>query len=206
MKNSISILLLVSIALFTTSMKPAVTAYQPGDIATDFKLKNIDGKMLSLSDMKGAKGFIVTFTCNHCPFSVAYEDRIIALNNKYAPLGYPVVAINPNDAVQYPDDNFENMQQRAKEKSFNFPYLVDETQEIAKAYGAVRTPHVFILQYNEDGELMVEYIGAIDNNVKDASAATEHYAADAIDQLIADEEVRVKSTKAVGCTIKWKAE
>lgn len=206
MNNSITTLFLGFIALVALSMKPAAIAYEPGDIVSDFKLKNVDGEMLSLSDIEGAKGFIVTFTCNHCPFSVAYEDRIIALNEKYASLGYPVVAINPNDAVQYPDDNFENMQKRAREKGFKFPYLVDETQEIAKAYGAVRTPHVFILQYNEDGALRVEYIGAIDNNVKDASSATEHYAADAVDQLIAGEEVLVKHTKAVGCTIKWKAE
>src|SRR5690606_32298897 len=96
------------------------SGYNVGDKATDFKLKNVDGKLTSLADFKDAKGFIVTFTCNHCPFSVAYEDRIVTLDKKYAAKGYPVVAINPNDAAAYPDDSFENMIVRAKEKNFTF--------------------------------------------------------------------------------------
>ncbi|ABG59242.1 thioredoxin family protein [Cytophaga hutchinsonii] len=177
--------------------------YAVGDKARDFKLKNIDDKLFSLADKKDAKGFIVVFTCNHCPYAVKYEDRIVALNNKYAKSGYPVVAINPNDATAYPDDNFENMKKRAKSKSFTFPYLVDDTQEIAKAYGATKTPHVFVLK-KENADLVVKYIGAIDDNTDDASAVTTKYVEQAVDALLAGKDVTTTSTKAIGCGIKWK--
>lgn len=168
-----------------------------------FKLKNIDDKLFSLADKKDAKGFIVIFTCNHCPYAVKYEDRIVALNDKYAELGYPVVAINPNDPVAYPDDNFANMKKRAKSKSFTFPYLVDETQGIAKIYGASKTPHVFVLK-REGTDLIVKYIGAIDDNTEDASAAKEKYVEQAVDALLAGKTVTTTSTKAIGCGIKWR--
>src|SRR4051812_13255832 len=119
--------LIISVSVFSED-----NGYKPGSAASDFKLKNIDGKMVSLSDYQAAKGFIVTFTCNHCPYAVAYEDRIIALNNKYAAKGYPVIAINPNSVEKVPEDSYEKMQDRAKEKNFTFPYLYDESQEIAK--------------------------------------------------------------------------
>lgn len=112
--------------------------YKIGDQATDFALKNIDGKIVKLSDDSSAKGFVIIFTCNHCPYAVAYEDRIIAIDRKYRSLGYPVIAINPNDPVAYPSDSFEAMQQRAAEKGFTFPYLVDQTQQIARTYGAAK--------------------------------------------------------------------
>src|SRR5690606_13667730 len=117
---------------------PADEGYKVGDKARDFSLKNIDDKIVSLANFKEAKGFIVVFTCNHCPFAVKYEDRIIAANKKYAPLGYPVIAINPNDVNVSPEDSFEKMKERAAEKGFDFPYLYDETQEIARTYGATR--------------------------------------------------------------------
>jgi len=177
--------------------------YQVGDKAIDFTLKNIDDKTYSLADQKNAKGFIVVFTCNHCPYAVKYEDRIIALNNKYAKLGYPVVAINPNDATAYPDDNFANMKKRAKSKSFTFPYLVDDSQEIAKTYGASKTPHVFVLQ-KVNNDLIVKYIGAIDDNTDDASAVKVKYVEQAVDELLAGKPVVITSTKAIGCGIKWK--
>lgn len=177
--------------------------YQVGDKARDFNLKNIDDKMVSLASIKEAKGFILVFTCNHCPYAVKYEDHIIALNNKYQKLGYPVIAINPNDATQYPDDNFDNMKKRAKSKGFTFPYLVDETQEIAKTYGATKTPHVYVLQ-KQNMDLIVKYIGAIDDNTDDASAAKEKYVEQAVNALLAGKEVPVTTTKAIGCGIKWK--
>lgn len=176
--------------------------YEVGDKAIDFELKNIDGKMVSMIDYKEAKGFLVVFTCNHCPYSKLYEDRIIALDKKYASKGYPVIAINPNDPKLEPDDSFENMKIRAKDKGFTFPYLVDGTQEIAATYGATRTPHVYLLQ-KENKELIVKYIGAIDNNHKDASKATEHYVEDAVDALLEGKKVKNDFTKAIGCTIKW---
>lgn len=175
--------------------------YQVGDKALDFKLKNIDGRWMSLEDFKDAKGFIVIFTCNHCPYAKAYEDRIIALDKKYTSLGYPVIAINPNDPVAYPDDSFENMQKRAKEKGFTFPYLFDENQTVYPQFGAARTPQIFILS-KSGNEMSVEYIGAIDDNYEDASHVTVKYVENAVDALLAGNKPEVTFTKAVGCSIK----
>ncbi len=176
--------------------------YQIGDVATDFKLKNIDGKMVSMSDYEEAKGFIVIFTCNHCPFSVMYEDRIIELDQQFKEQGYPVLAINPNDDKAYPEDSFDNMIVRAEEKGFTFPYLHDETQEIAHQYGATKTPHVFLLQ-KENKELIVKYIGAIDDSTRGRDIE-EKYVEMAIQQIIEGKDVDPATTKAVGCSIKWK--
>jgi peroxiredoxin len=202
MKTYFSYLLIAVFAFLFIAAAPDA-GYKPGDKARDFKLKNIDGKMVSLSDYKDAKGFILTFTCNHCPFAKAYEERIIALNSKYAAKGYPVIAINPNDPNREPDDSFDNMVMRAKDKKYSFPYLFDESQEIAKAYGATRTPHIFILS-KKGNELTVEYVGAIDDNADDASAVKTKYTENALDQLLAGKKAEPNLTKAVGCTIKWK--
>ncbi|MCS7037008.1 MAG: thioredoxin family protein [Saprospiraceae bacterium] len=175
--------------------------YRVGDEARDFNLKNVDGKTVSLGKMKKAKGYVVIFTCNHCPFAVAYEDRIIALHKKYAKKGFPVIAINPNDKDIQPADSYENMQKRAKEKGFPFVYLYDETQEIARAYGATRTPHVYLLDKNR----RVRYIGAIDDNHEEPNAVKERYLENAIEALLAGKEVPRTETKAIGCTIKWRA-
>lgn len=176
------------------------TGYQPGDKATDFKLKSVDGKMYSMSDYKDAKGFIVVFTCNHCPFAVKYEDRVIELAKKYKSKGYVLLAINPNDPAAQPDDSFDKMKVRAKEKGFTFPYLFDEGQKIYPQYGATKTPHVFLLDKN----LIVKYIGAIDDNVEDASAVKEHYLENAITALENGKEPTIPVTKAIGCSIKVK--
>lgn len=177
--------------------------YKIGDKAIDFKLKNVDGKMVSMADYKDAKGFVLIFSCNHCPYVVAYEDRMIELHNKFASKGYPVIAINPNDPVAQPQDSYEKMIERANEKKFPFAYLFDDGQKVYPVYGATRTPHVYLL--NKKGkDYIVEYIGAIDNNYKDASAVTETYLADAIDALLAGKKPSVTETKAIGCTIKVK--
>lgn len=194
-KFEILTLLTVILMSFTNT-----SGYQPGDKATDFKLKSVDGKMYSMSDYKDAKGFIVVFTCNHCPFAVKYEDRIIALAKKYKPQGYVLLAINPNDPTAAPDDSYELMKVRAKEKKFSFPYLFDEGQKIYPQYGATKTPHVFLLDKN----LIVKYIGAIDDNVDDASAVKEHYLENAIAALEKGQEPAPAMTKAIGCTIKVK--
>jgi len=192
------------ITMLAVAFTPAGTGYQVGDSVKDFNLKNIDGKKVSLAGLQNNKGAIVIFTCNHCPFSMAYEDRIIALNKKYASLGFPVVAINPNDATKVPDDSFEKMQERAKEKNFTFPYLQDDTQATAQAFGAARTPHVFLLT-REGKNYKVAYIGAIDNNTDEPSAVTEKYVETAIDEILAGKPVTTNFTKAIGCTIKWKS-
>ncbi|MFM7080069.1 MAG: thioredoxin family protein [Bacteroidota bacterium] len=175
-----------------------------GDKAIDFKLKNVDGDLVSLPTDKSIKGVIIIFTCNNCPFSIAYEDRIIALHDKYAALGFPVIAINPNDAERVPEDSFRNMKKRAREKGFKFSYLHDETQETAKAYGATRTPHVFLTSRNGSGEYVVSYIGAIDNNTDDPAAADKKYIESAISEILEGKAVSVNATKAIGCSIKWK--
>ncbi len=195
------IVLVLSLGSFNLKENPG--GYKPGDKAIDFKLKNIDGKETSMSDFKEAKGFIVVFTCNHCPFSVAYEDRIVALDKKYAAKGYPVIAVNPNDDKAYPDDSFENMKIRAKDKKFPFPYLRDDSQEIAKTYGAARTPHVYILT-KSGNDMIVKYIGAIDDNAENPSGVKVKYVENALDQLMKNEEVKVPFTKAIGCGVKWK--
>ena len=195
--------LLAVISTLFLAISAIAQGYQPGDVAMDFKLKNIDGKMVSPDDYANAKGFIVIFTCNHCPYAKAYEDRIIELDKSFKSKGYPVIAINPNDPVSYPADSFENMKLRAKEKGFTFPYLLDETQNIAKTYGATRTPHVYLLQ-KDNGKLIVKYVGAIDDNYQDASAVADKYVANAIHSLLNNKEVATKTTKAIGCSIKWK--
>lgn len=195
--------MLFSALLALTVMAVQAQGYNPGDVATDFKLKNIDGKMVSLSDYKDAKGFIVVFTCNHCPYAVAYEDRIIALDKKYAAKGYPVIAINPNDPEVQPQDSYEAMKQRAKDKGFTFPYLFDKGQKIYPQYGATKTPHVYILE-KDSKKLMVRYVGAIDDNYKDASDVSERYVEAAVDALLAGKPVPTATTVAIGCTIKVK--
>jgi peroxiredoxin len=180
----------------------AEEGYKVGDIATDFSLKNIDGKNVSLSDFPDAKGFVVVFTCNHCPFAKAYEDRIINIDKRYKKLGYPVIAINPNDPEIVPDDSYDKMKVRAKEKGFTFPYLMDETQEVYKTYGATRTPHVFLLQKDPSGKLIVKYIGTIDDNYQDPEAVQQNYLSNAIDNLLAGKDADPDFTKAIGCTIK----
>ncbi|WKV10751.1 thioredoxin family protein [Marivirga harenae] len=188
---------LVLIALVAFSFKNG--GYELGDKATDFSLKNVNGEMVSMQSYVEAKGFMIIFTCNSCPYSVAYEDRIIELHEKYASKGIPVIAINPNDDEKSPRDSFDKMVVRAKEKGFPFPYVYDETQEITKAYGATNTPHVYVLDANRT----VKYIGAIDNNTKSAEAANKKYVEDAVDAVLSGTEVPEKKTKAIGCTIKW---
>ena len=197
----LSVLFLVFINSFFNINPIEDTGYQIGDVVSDFELKNIDGNMVSLSDYKDAKGFIITFTCNTCPYAVLYEDRIIALDKKYASKGYPVIAINPNNPKTKPGDSFEEMQKRAKEKGFTFPYLVDEGQQVYPKYGATKTPHMFILEKTSKGNV-VKYIGAIDDNYKDASLVKIKYVENAVDALLTGNEIEQKETKAIGCSIK----
>lgn len=189
----------VGLTAFTISTD--TEGYKVGDIATDFNLENIDGTMVSLADYKSAKGFIVIFTCNTCPYAVAYEDRIVALDKKYASMGFPVIAIMPNNTDVKPGDNMEAMQARAKAKGFTFPYLMDKGQKIYPKYGATKTPHVYILEKTTKGN-KVKYIGAIDDNYKDANAVKVKYTENAVDALLKGKEVEVKSTRAIGCSIK----
>lgn len=192
-----AVLAIVMLSSFT-NMNPG---YKIGDIATDFKLKNIDGSMVSLSDYKDAKGFIVIFTCNTCPYSVAYEDRIVALDKKYKSKGYPVIAIMPNNPDLQPRDNMEAMVKRAKSKAFTFPYLMDEGQKISPQYGATKTPEVYVLQKTGKGN-EVKYIGAIDDNYQDVNAVKTPYVEHAVDALLSNQPIKETVTRAIGCSIK----
>ncbi len=183
---------------------PVSDGYEVGDSATDFKLKGVNGEWVSMENYTDANGFIVIFTCNHCPYSKAYEDRIIEIQNQYEPKGYPVIAINPNDAGSYPSDSYENMQKRAIEKGFNFPYLHDENQEIAATYGALKTPHVYLLDMENDGKLRVAYIGAIDDKPYRPNDVSARFLEDAVNALISGKKPDPNYVKAVGCSIKWK--
>lgn len=186
-----------ALALFSAT---APSGYVVGDKADDFSLKNVDGKFVSLSDFKDVKGYIVVFTCNHCPYAQMYEDRLIALHKKYKPLGFPVIAINPNSPAIVPEDSYEEMQKRAREMKYPFPYIFDEEQTVYPKYGATRTPHVFIL----DTSRVVRYIGAIDSNPELPSMAKERYVESAIDALLRGETPKPDYTLAIGCTIKKK--
>jgi peroxiredoxin len=195
-------LLVFSVAMLFAATPPIVN-YSVGDTVSDFKLKNVDGKFISLADLKDAKGVIVIFDCNTCPFSRAYNERIIALHDKYAGQGFPVVAINSNSPSVSPGDSFEEMVKVAKDKKYAFHYLFDESQSVAKAFGATNTPHVFILK-KEGEKFNVAYIGAIDNSPRDQSAADKKYVEDAVNALLGGKNVPTAKTKAIGCGIKWK--
>ncbi len=201
MKNTkLSALLALSLVLLFAGRAPK---YEIGDSVTDFKLKNVDGKMVALSDYKSAKGVIVIFDCNTCPYSKAYNERIQALNKNYASKGFPVIAINANSPELSPGDSFEEMKAVAKKKNYEFPYLIDETQQVAKSFGASNTPHVFVLQH-VGNDFKVVYIGAIDNNTRDAANADKKYVEEAVEALLAGKTIPTEKTKAIGCGIKWK--
>ncbi|TCI91891.1 thioredoxin family protein [Tenacibaculum sp. M341] len=202
MKAFKSILLLAVVAL-SFSFIGKKDGYKIGDKVDNFTLKNIDGKMVSLDDYKDKKGVIVVFTCNHCPYSKMYENRIIAIDQKFKDKGYPVVAINPNDPSVSKGDDFESMKIRAKNKEFTFPYLFDDGQKVYPKFGATKTPHVFILE-NKNNDFVLSYIGAIDDNARDPKNVSELYVEDAVNNLIEGKPLKRMETKAIGCSIKTK--
>jgi len=194
---------LFSIIVMAATVAAFAQGYKPGDVVSDFRLKNVDGKMVSMADFPEAKGFIITFTCNHCPYAVAYQDRLIDLDKKYKGQGFPVIAINPNDPEVEPRDSFDNMVARAGEKGYTFPYLHDEGQKVYPVWGATHTPHMYIVK-REGKELKVVYTGTIDNNWRDASAVTVNYIDNAIGALKEGKAPEQPTTRAIGCTIKTK--
>ncbi|MBK6546684.1 MAG: thioredoxin family protein [Saprospiraceae bacterium] len=175
--------------------------YQIGQTAEDFSLKNVNEKMVSLADYKAAQGFVIVFTCNHCPYAKMYEKRIIDLHKKYEKKGYSVIAINPNDPEVVPEDSYAEMVKISKKKKYPFVYLLDEGQKVYPKFGATKTPHVYILDKN----YVVKYIGAIDDNPKDESAVQIKYVENAIDALIKGTNPDPAVTKAIGCSVKKKA-
>ena len=167
--------------------------------APDFNLPGADGKDYSLASFKAAKLLVVAFSCNHCPAVIGSQDHMIQLCRDYGPKGVAMVAINSNEDQNHPDDSFEKMKQRAREKAFPFPYVRDETQATAKAYGALRTPHFYVF----DQQRLLQYTGRMDNNPYDASKATQHDLRNALDALLAGKEPPVALTNPIGCNVKW---
>lgn len=200
---TVGILAVVAV-LFMNASEP-IAGYGVGDYAEDFELPNIDGKSVSLKDYKDANGFIVVFTCNTCPYAKAYESRIIELDKKFAGQGFPVIAINPNDIGQQPGDSMDEMKKRASDKGYTFPYLRDDSQEVAKNFGAKKTPHVYVLNKEKAGQYKIEFIGAIDNSPNNPDDVTERYVEDAIDAIQNGTAPKVTEKRAIGCTIKWKS-
>ncbi len=201
--------LLVGLGAITTASglpdQPAFSAveYRIGDAVTNFRLKNLNGGMVSLSDFSDQKGVIVVFTCNHCPFSKAYEGRIGALHRTFAAQGFPVVVVNPSDPKTHEDDRIEQLSYLAKDKGYPYPYLVDDMQTVARAFGANRTPQAYVLK-NTGGTFTVQYIGTLDDNPQDPANVTKRYVEDAVTNLLAGKPVVITTTKAIGCAIKWK--
>lgn len=198
------LLSLLVLALLLSANTLAQAGFKVGEEVADFELRNIDGDMISMSDYPEAKGFIVVFTCNHCPYAKMYEQRIMELAETFNPQGYQVIAIQPNDPEAYPEDNMESMRARATEMGYDFPYVIDETQQTTKAYGASRTPETRVIERTDDGSLVLRYRGAIDDNYREADAVEQAYTAEAVDALLAGQAIETTSAKAVGCSIKWK--
>jgi len=171
-----------------------------GSPAPDFNLPAVDGKTYSLNSFDDKKALIVIFSCNHCPYVQAYEDRIKQIQSEYEGKGVSVVAINSNEDEGYPEDSFENMKKRATEQKFNFLYLRDEDQSVARAYDATHTPEIFLF----DKERKLAFHGKIDDNWQEPNRVQNSYLRNALDELLAEKEISVPETFTIGCTIKWK--
>ena len=193
----------VMILSFSGPNGEMVNGYKAGGEVRDFTLKNIDGQMVSLSDFENAKGLVVLFTCNTCPYAKAYESRVADLDGKYASKGFPVVAVNPNDPSEQPGDSMDEMIVRAAERGYTFPYLKDDSQEIAKRFGATRTPQVYVLNKESKTKFRVEYVGAIDDSPREPADVEERHVEDAIDALLEGDKPSIKEKRAIGCLIKW---
>ena len=163
-------------------------------------LPGIDGKKHSLKSFAGHKCLVIVFSCNHCPYVQAYEDRMIAFQREYAPKGVQLAAINSNETVNYPEDNFEEMVKRSQRQGFNFPYLRDDDQSVATAFGATHTPEFFLF----DERRTLRYHGKMDDNYQNPGAVKVHFLRNAVDAVLSSEEVKEKETYSIGCTIKWK--
>ena len=173
---------------------------KPGDKAVPFELPGVDDRRHALEDYADKESVAVVFTCNHCPYARAWENRLIEIQTDYAARGVQLVAISANDAKRYPDDSFPRMRDRSEEKGFNFPYLYDESQEVARAYGAQRTPEIFL--FDKGGTL--RYHGMVDDNYDDPAAVRVHYLREALEAVLAGTEPSTAQTTPVGCTIKWR--
>ncbi|WP_229254329.1 thioredoxin family protein [Dyadobacter sp. NIV53] len=203
MKKFVPLLTTIVLSVILTGMCLKDDGYKIGDEVQNFSLMNVNGEMVSLTDKQYVKGYIIAFTSNTCPVSKAYENRIMALNEKFEPRGYPVIAIQANDVRNSPADSYSAMQQKSYSRNYRFPYLYDEDQSVTRAFGATSTPQMFVLHLRNN-RYKVAYIGALDNNQASAFAASQRYVENAVNELLAGRPVSLPSARAVGCGIKWK--
>jgi peroxiredoxin len=199
-KTLLAVTLIVSFAASAALAGPPLQIGAPIPMA-DVKMKSVDGTERTLADVKKPAGTLVVFTCNHCPFAKRWETRIVELGNAYASKGVGVIAVNANDPKVAEEDAYDVMQQRAKERGMQFPYVVDETSNVARAFGATKTPEAFL--FDKDGKLV--YHGTIDDNGENASKVEKRYLKDALDAVVAGRDVAVKETKSIGCGIKFRS-
>lgn len=192
-------LFIVSVLFFTGTLR--VSAQK--NIVHDFKLQGVNDSMYSLSDFPDARGFIIVFTGNTCPFAKLYYERLNDMNSKYSLLGVPLIAIRSTDTLIIPSDGFDEMKILADAKHFTFPYLADNTQAVAKEFKADHTPHAVVI-WKSDGQWVIEYSGAIDDNGAEKEKVKHSWCADAVDALISGKEPAVKETKSVGCAIHFR--
>jgi peroxiredoxin len=197
----LGVVILLQTLIAITSLN--AQGYQVGSVVKDFNLPSVDGKNVSLSDFKNSKGFIIVFTCNACPYSKLYEERLNQLNSKYKNLGVHLIAINPNDPQTQPEDSFEKMKSKSMDKNLAYPYLYDENQKQTTAFNPSKTPHAFVITV-ENNNYKVVYSGAIDDNSSDAEAVKVKFVENAVDEVISGRKISVASSTPVGCAVKWK--
>ena len=195
-------------ALAVQAQTPVAKGYAVGDAVAEFQVRNIDNQFVNLANYASQKGVVVVFMANHCPFSKAYEDRLMAIHNKFAAQGYPVLAVQASDVTIYPEDAYEVVQSRSRERGFVFPYTIDESQSVARAFGATRTPQAFVLTRTgtpaRGGKFVVQYMGAIDDNPQDAAGVQKRYLDDALVSLTTGRAILTNTTRPIGCAVKWK--
>jgi hypothetical protein len=162
------------------------------------EMKSVNGSMVSIASVKGEKGTLVIFTCNHCPYVKAWQDRTVSLANQALKDGFGVIAINPNDPAAYPEDDFEGMVIRANAQKMNYPYVMDATSEVARVFGATRTPEIYLFDASDH----LVYHGAVDDNARSAKDVSEHYLRDALNAVANGEQIAKPETRSVGCSIK----
>ena len=166
---------------------------------SDYKLKDISGNIVTLDDVKGKAGTLVIFSCNTCPWVLRWEDRYVTLADSYIPKGIGMIAVNSNASRFKGDDSLDEMFKHSKNNNYNFPYAQDPDARLAKAFGATKTPHIYL--FNKESKLV--YRGAIDDNARDAKKVEEHFLANAIDQMLDNKKIEKQVSKAIGCSIKF---
>ncbi len=183
------------------------TIYEKEKTISDFKLKSATtNRWVSLSDYKNAKGFVIVFSCNKCPMAKFYSQRLNQMDAKYKKLGVPVLAINSMDTLAYAEESFKLMQKKAKKDQFQFPYLQDKKQNIAKEFKATHTPQAFVIWKNKAGKFVIKYQGAIDDNAGEPEKIKHHFLTDAIDDLLQEKEVATPKSESFGCRIYFRGE